>query len=118
MVKSKGWSLVTKKSDVSVSKQMLLTECRYKMPSTFIDIFDGDKHPAKATRLANILSGQVMDDRTVSVDSSVEIGSNKSEYERQWPKGFHDRLKKNIKVMSKASKFATKVGDAHPGSEY
>ena len=70
--------------------------------STCIDVFDSEKHPT--ANLVNIYSGQVVDDDKVNVDDSINIGTKQwLEYESQWPTGFHNKLKKKVKPMSKAS---------------
>jgi len=67
--------------------------------STCIDIFDADTHPYSS-----------LVDRTVNVDDAIKIGTDQwLQYERIWPNGFHDRLKK-VKGMSKALKLKAIAG--------
>ena len=77
--------------------------------STCIDIFENDKHPVKG--LVDIFTGRVVDEATVNVHNSLQIGTSQwLEYERQWPAGFHKKLTKKVKTMVAATKQTTKLG--------
>lgn len=81
-------------------------------PSTCIDIFDSDKHPVSG--LVDIFSGRVVDDPTVNVHCCLEIGTVQwLEYESQWPSGFYNKLKRNVKTIAAATTRTTKVGQSH-----
>ncbi len=77
--------------------------------STCIDVFENDKHPGKG--LVDIFSGRIVDEATVNVHNSLQIGTSQwLEYERQWPAGFHKKFTKKVKTMAAATKQTTTLG--------
>ena len=71
------------------------------------DALNPEMHPSGTV---NIVSGKI-GDSSINVHNAVEIGkSQMQEFEKSWPKGFHDTIKKKVKTMSETKKHV-KVGD-------
>jgi len=80
--------------------------------STCIDIFDHKTHPT--TGLVDIYSGQVVDDSEVNVHEALHIGeSDKVNYEKLCPDGFHGTLTKNVKTMAMTMAIYVHVGQTN-----
>lgn len=75
-----------------------------------IDPLDPASHPPT---IVNVVTGQVSDE-TVNVQDAVTIGTAlMEEFERSWPEGFRNTIKKKVKTVADSTKKSIKVGSKH-----